>query len=87
VPGPVHAFKVGHHGSADDGLGRLLARLGPRTALISAGRGNRHGHPHPSTIAALAEARARVLRTDRDGDLTVAAGGREEPGCDAPRCP
>jgi competence protein ComEC len=74
--GPVDVLKVGHHGSADEGLPRLLARLRPRSALVSAGKGNRHGHPHPATLAALAAAGIAVLRTDRDGDLVVTPGAR-----------
>lgn len=66
----AHVLKVGHHGSADDGLGSVLARVAPRVAVISAGAGNRHGHPAPATLAALARL-PRVLRTDRDGTVVV----------------
>ncbi|MEV7283931.1 ComEC/Rec2 family competence protein [Streptomyces sp. NPDC093252] len=69
----VDVLKVAHHGSAyqDPGLLRVVA---PRLALISCGRGNRYGHPAPSTVAALGSAGARVLRTDRDGAVAVAGG-------------
>ena len=47
----VEAIKVAHHGSADEGLARLLARLRPELAVIEVGRHNRFGHPHPDTVA------------------------------------
>lgn len=70
-PGDIDLLKVAHHGSADRGLPALLAESTPRWALISAGRDNRHGHPHPTTLAALRAASVSVLRTDRDGDLVL----------------
>jgi competence protein ComEC len=68
----VTAMKVPHHGSADTGLPRLLARLRPRVAAIETGRGNPYGHPTPPTLRALRSV-PRVYRTDRDGtvELTV----------------
>jgi competence protein ComEC len=67
---PVDVLKVAHHGSADDGLPAVLARLRPRVAVIPVGRGNRYGHPAPSTLQALEDVPA-VLRTDRDGTVRL----------------
>jgi competence protein ComEC len=69
----VEAMKVPHHGSADLGLPELLRRLRPSVATIETGRGNRYGHPRPSTLDALRRRVPRVYRTDRDGttELTV----------------
>jgi competence protein ComEC len=73
---PVDALKVAHHGSADDGLDGLLARLRPAVATIPVGRRNTYGHPAPSTLRALG-AVPRVLRTDRDGTVRLRVrGGR-----------
>ena len=66
-------LKVSHHGSADEGLPALLARLRPRVAVIEVGAGNSYGHPVPATVAALRAAGARVLRTDRDGTVVIEA--------------
>ncbi|GAB2834410.1 ComEC/Rec2 family competence protein [Streptomyces chlorus] len=66
----VDVLKVAHHGSAYQDPG-LVSRLAPRLALISAGRDNSYGHPAPSTVAALRDAGAAVLRTDRDGSVAV----------------
>ncbi len=65
-----------NHGSAyqDPDLIRAAA---PRLALISCGADNTYGHPAPSTVAALREGGAVVLRTDQDGALAVVGAGRE----------
>jgi competence protein ComEC len=72
----VEAMKVPHHGSADPGLPDLLDRLRPTVAAIETGRGNRYGHPRPTTLDALRRRVPRVYRTDRDGttELTVTGG-------------
>ena len=71
----VDVLKVAHHGSADDGLPAVLARLRPRIATVSAGARNRYGHPAPATLRALRAAGAAVLRTDRDGTIRLTPGG------------
>jgi len=72
----VEILKVGHHGSADPGLERELRELRPSLAVISCGRGNSYGHPHPQTLAALGSVRGiRVQRTDRDGRVVVETDG------------
>jgi competence protein ComEC len=66
----VDVLKVSHHGSADDGLAGVLARLRPRVALIPVGRGNPYGHPAPSTLRAL-QGVPTVLRTDEQGTIRL----------------
>jgi competence protein ComEC len=72
---PVEILKVAHHGSADAGLPALLRRLRPQVAVISVGARNDYGHPAPSTLAALRVV-PRVLRTDREGRVTIETDGR-----------
>jgi competence protein ComEC len=75
--GPVEVLKVAHHGSDDPGLEAELRVLRPRVAVVSAGRGNPHGHPHPDTIAALESVPGMTLfRTDEDGRVVVESDGR-----------
>ena len=71
----VEVLKVAHHGSADDGLPALLDRLHPQLAVIEVGARNPFGHPTPETLRALTSTVPRVLRTDRDGDVTVSYDG------------
>jgi len=74
-PGPLDLLKVAHHGSDDAGLAALLDRSAPRLAVISVGDGNSYGHPTAATLATLAERGVEVLRTDRDGTVTIAVLG------------
>jgi len=73
-PGPVDVLKLAHHGSEDAGLAALLERTRPALAVVSVGRDNSYGHPAPATLAALARAGIRTLRTDRDGEIVIEAG-------------
>lgn len=68
----VDIYKVCHHGSAyqDEIFTRALS---PQVAMISVGTGNSYGHPAPATLELLAQAGAKVLRTDRDGAIAIAA--------------
>jgi competence protein ComEC len=74
-PGPVDVLKVAHHGSEDAGLGELLARARPGLAVVSVGEDNPYGHPAPDTLATLAAHGVRVLRTDRDGTISLTVSG------------
>jgi competence protein ComEC len=68
----VDIYKVCHHGSAyqDEIFTRALS---PQVAMISVGAGNSYGHPAPATLELLAQAGAKVLRTDRDGAIAITA--------------
>jgi len=78
-PQRLHAdvLKVGHHGSRTSSTDAFLAAVAPQVAIISVGVRNRFGHPHPNTLAALAKARVRVLRTDADGAITAWTDGEK----------
>ncbi len=44
---------VGHHGSRRSTSRAFLAAVAPRVALVPAGPGNTHHHPHPATLRRL----------------------------------
>ena len=67
----IRVLKVAHHGSRTSTSRELLEAWRPQLALISAGRGNTFGHPAPEVVQRLEAIGARVLRTDRDGQITV----------------
>ena len=69
--GRVDVLKVAHHGSADAGLGGLLAEADPGLAVISVGAGNPYGHPDEDTLDALFAAGVAVRRTDLDGEVAI----------------
>jgi competence protein ComEC len=75
-PPRVEILKVAHHGSADDGLPRLLELTRPVVAVISCGRNNDYGHPAPATITTLTAAPGLDLfRTDLDGRVVIETDG------------
>ena len=62
-----------HHGSRTSSTPAFLAAVSPRLVVVSAGRANRYGHPHGEVLRRFAD--ARVLRTDRDGTVTIRTDG------------
>lgn len=89
LAGDVDLLKVAHHGSRTSSSLRFLETVTPEVAVVSVGRRNRYGHPHPE-VAARLESAARLHRTDRDGTIRVTVerdGGwriRTERGPDGP---
>jgi len=67
----VDLLKVAHHGSTTSSTEELLRAARPRLALISAGRRNAYRHPAPRTLTRLATHGVPLLRTDRDGEISV----------------
>jgi competence protein ComEC len=75
-PAGVRVLLAAHHGSATSSTWPLLRAAKPSLVVVSAGRGNRYGHPHPSVLERYRNAGAEVLRTDLDGAVTVSTDGR-----------
>ncbi|MGE5857289.1 MAG: ComEC/Rec2 family competence protein [Solirubrobacterales bacterium] len=74
-PGPIDVLKVSHHGSADAGLPDLLERSVPKLAVISVGADNPYGHPTAQTVSELRSHGVPTMRTDREGEIDIDAGG------------
>ena len=87
--GHVDLLKIAHHGSRTASTDAFLDAVDPTVAVASAGAGNPYGHPSPATLSRIEARGARVLRTDRDGSVSVtfettaitvrSSGGRPRP--------
>ncbi|MBI3180959.1 MAG: MBL fold metallo-hydrolase [Myxococcales bacterium] len=69
-------LKVAHHGSRHSSTEQFLARVRPRAAVVSCGKGNEYGHPAPETLKRLESAGAAVFRTDADGEVIAQSDGK-----------
>lgn len=68
---PVNFYKAAHHGSKFSNSRDFLQALRPGVAVISFGRDNRFGHPHPETVERIAESGASIFLTPECGQITV----------------
>ncbi|MEW5974672.1 MAG: ComEC/Rec2 family competence protein [Acidobacteriota bacterium] len=68
-------LKVSHHGSRSSSTPAFLRSVQPVLGLVSAGNPSPFGHPHPEVIARLHDAGMTVLRTDRNGAVTIHSNG------------
>jgi competence protein ComEC len=71
----AQVLKVGHHGSRTSTSPEFLERVRPQIAAISVGTDNAFGHPHQTTLDALAAARVMTFRTDLDGAVKLTSDG------------
>jgi competence protein ComEC len=69
-------LKVPHHGSRTSSSPELIAAVAPSLAVISLGWQNRFHFPDAGVLARYAARGTRVLRTDRDGAVTVRISAR-----------
>src|SRR5262249_51811573 len=66
--------KVAHHGSKTSSSSAFVATTHPALAVVSCGAHNHFGFPNPGVISAWSAAGAAVVRTDRQGAVTVTLG-------------
>ena len=62
----VDYLKVAHHGSRFQDP-RFNKSADPKLAIISVGKGNKYGHPAPSTLALF----RNIVRTDQNGAVAI----------------
>ncbi|WP_313489603.1 DNA internalization-related competence protein ComEC/Rec2 [Exiguobacterium sp.] len=74
--GPIDILKAGHHGSNTSTGEELLRKTNPKIVILSVGRKNRYGHPHPDVLERIGTDRI-VFRTDEDGSVTCSSAGCE----------
>ncbi|HET6445925.1 MAG TPA: DNA internalization-related competence protein ComEC/Rec2 [candidate division Zixibacteria bacterium] len=68
-------YKAGHHGAKSSSWRPFLTAVGPQYVIVSAGEGNRYGHPHPELLERASGIGATVLRTDKLGTIEVVTDG------------
>jgi competence protein ComEC len=68
---------VGHHGSRTSTSQAFLDAVSPVAAVISAGAGNIHNHPHRDVLDRLNAANVRILRTDERGTVVITTDGND----------
>ncbi|QGG57035.1 ComEC/Rec2 family competence protein [Paenibacillus sp. FSL W8-1187] len=69
LAGPIDVLKAGHHGSKHSTSPAWLAAWRPSMAVLSAGLGNRYGHPAEEVLERLRRAGSQPLRTDHSGEI------------------
>lgn len=65
-------LKVAHHGSRNSSETSFLQQVGPSLSVISCGKKNRYGHPHPELLERLEACGSRIADTRQQGAITVA---------------
>lgn len=70
-------YKAGHHGAKSSSTTPFLEAVRPRYIAVSAGEGNRYGHPSLELLRRAEDVGAAVLRTDELGTIEVITDGRE----------
>lgn len=68
-------LKVAHHGSKGSLSPEFLGAVSPDISIISAGEGNRYGHPHKEVLDALEKLKIDILRTDTLGTIKISTDG------------
>jgi len=76
TPLAADVLKVAHNGSRTSTTPEFLAVVAPSIAILSVAARNPHGHPHPEVLERLQTQQTAVLRTDRDGTVTVRTDGQ-----------
>ena len=70
-------LKVGHHGSTTSTAKNFLVAVSPDYAIISCGIDNSFGHPKAEILDRLANAGARIFRTDKTGNIVLVFDGKD----------
>ena len=68
-PRPIDVMKAAHHGSKTSTSEEWLKWWRPAETIVSAGRNNLYGHPHPTVVDRIASAGSLLWRTDEAGEV------------------
>lgn len=69
VPLKASLLKVAHHGGNTSSSEAFIRAVSPSIAIISVGKGNKHGHPHAEPLRCLEKNGVSVYRTDENGTI------------------
>ena len=70
LPANVEFLLAPHHGSRTSSNHRFVNKLRPRWIVVSAGKDNRYGHPHPDVVARYHRAGSKIFSTAELGQIT-----------------
>lgn len=76
---PTDWLQVPHHGSRSSSSAAFLHRLAPESVLISRGRGNAFGHPHPQVMERYKALGSRVYDSAEQGAVRLQLGAFTPP--------
>lgn len=76
---PTDWLQAPHHGSRSSSSARFLQRLAPKSVLISRGRGNAYGHPHPQVMARYHALGSQVYDSAEQGAVRLQLGAFAPP--------
>ena len=65
----ISVLKAAHHGSRYSTDYAWLSYTQPQNTVISAGRNNRYGHPHPDVLDRLSQYNSLIWRIDQQGEV------------------
>ncbi len=68
-------LKAGHHGSKTSSSEEFIATVGPKFAIISAGKFNKFGHPNFEVLERLNKFGIKIKRTDKSGAVIFTSNG------------
>ena len=63
-------LKAGHHGSSNSTSKEFFNACTPEYAVISCEKNNQYSHPHRETLDLFNKNGVKILRTDKNGDIT-----------------
>ncbi len=69
-------LKLGHHGSRTSTSEIFLQKVSPEEVVISAGEGNRYGHPHQEVLDILDNFEVEYLETSKEGNISFVSDGK-----------
>ena len=70
-------YAAAHHGSKTATSQAFLDKVSPTYVVISAGEGNKYGHPHAEVLNRLRAAGISVFRTDEQGAIVATSDGND----------